>query len=279
MAKRENRKGLRHFPISVSGILVFLLMAVSGFGQGPLCIPVEYQTSPFFVHFRGAGNPTLVVIHGGFSSTLQADLFCCEFARILGQRYNIISVDYRFSSLGGGELVDVLRGINLAENRWRTPKSQIHLIGASHGGFLALMAASQEEVGSVIDAYGPTNWLIQWRYVREHRPDILKRWRIYLAISRSACRDMNLEFNQCLVQRSVVNPRHLQGLQEPILILHGAKDRLVPVKESKLLARELKKRGRKVTLVILPQRGHAFPLWKGKPLGLVERLLKEEEGR
>ncbi|RLD98602.1 MAG: hypothetical protein DRI91_02790 [Aquificota bacterium] len=99
---------------------------------------------------------------------------------------------------------------------------------ASHGGYLALMAASKEEAGSVIDAYGPTNWLIQWRYVKEHRPDILKKWRIYLAISRSVCREMNLEFNRLLVH-------------------------------------ELEKWGRKVTLKTLPQQGHAFPCGKGNP--------------
>lgn len=255
---------------------VLVLSTAMAFAQTPLCLPMEYQTSPFFVHFKRAGRPTLVVIHGGFSSTSQAALFCTKFAQVLGDRYNIVSVDYRFSSFGGGELVDVKRGIELARKLWKTKDRDIHLIGASHGGYLALMAASAEEIGSVIDAYGPTQWLIQWKYVKEKRPDLLKRWMIYLSISQSACRNMHLKFIPCLRERSVVNPKRLKGLQEPLLILHGDKDPVVPLEESILLAKGLRKRGTPTTLWIVHGRGHGFPLWKGEAFevlkGFLERL-------
>ena len=251
-----------------------VLLAAVASAETPLCLPMEYQTSPFFVHFKGKGRPTLVVIHGGFSSTSQAALFCTRFAQVLGDRFNIVSVDYRFSSFGGGELIDVKRGIELARKLWETKDRDIHLVGASHGGYLALMAASEEEVGSVIDAYGPTQWLIQWRYVKEERPDLLNRWRIYLAISKGACRNRHLRFISCLWERSVVNPQHLRGLQEPVLILHGDKDRVVPLKESILLAKSLRKRGTPTTLWIIHGEGHGFPLWKGEAFEVLKGFLE-----
>jgi len=256
---------------------VLVLSTATAFAKTPLCLPTEYQTSPFFVHFKRAGNPTLVVIHGGFSSTSQAALFCTRFAQVLGDKYNIISVDYRFSSFGGGELVDVKRGIELARKLWKTRDRDIHLIGASHGGYLALMTASEEEIGSIIDAYGPTQWLIQWEYVKEERPDLLNKWRIYLAIFQSTCRNLNLKFVPCLWERSVVNPQRLKGLQEPLLILHGDKDRVVPLEESILLAKSLRRRGTPTTLWIVHGRGHGFPLWKGEAFEVLKGFLERKE--
>ncbi len=255
-------------------MLTFLFWPFLAKAEQPLCMPVEYETSPFFVHFSGPNKPALVVIHGGFSSTKESALFCSRFSKVLGDDYSVVSVDYRFSSLGGGELVDVLRGIRLAKERWKVKSENLHLLGVSHGGFLALLAASKEEVGSVVDAYGPTNWLIQWQYVKTHRPDILKKWGIYLAISKNACKDEGLDFKQCLIDRSVVSPKHLKGLRDPVLIIHGDKDNLVPLKESILLAEELKKSGIKVSLKVLPEQKHGFPLWEGEPLKIIRDFLK-----
>ncbi len=262
-----------------AGILFFIILSTPALAQKPerpLCLPVEFETSPFFVHFKGPGAPTLVVIHGGFSSTKKSALFCRKFAQVLGDRYNIISVDYRFSSMGGGEMVDVMRGIKLAQEKFETPPQKIFLLGTSHGGYLALMAASKARVGGVIDAYGPTHWPLQLTFVKKHRPDVFKKWKIYLAISRSACRDMGLKFEQCLVKRSVV-PSHLEGLEEPILILHGKKDNLVPLKESEILAQALRKRGKVASLKVFPNKGHGFPLWTGKPLEIIRRFLADLE--
>ena len=269
------RIGKKLFPIIMAwGVVLSAIMALA---KKPLCLPVEYQNSPFFVHFREAGYPTLVVIHGGFSSTSQAAIFCTRFAQVLGDKYNIISVDYRFSSFGGGELVDVKRGIELAQRLWKTRDQNIHLIGTSHGGYLALMAASQKQVGSIIDAYGPTQWLIQWKYVKEEQPNLLKKWTIYLAISSTSCRDLGLKFTPCLWKRSVVNPQCLQGLQAPLLILHGDKDRIVPLEESCLLAKKLRERGTPVTFWILHGRGHGFPLWKGEAFEVLKWFLEGQE--
>ncbi len=268
-------KDKRVFPVLMAWALV-LSSAKGSLFASSLCTPMEFQYSPFFVHYRGPSRPTLVVIHGGFSSTPEAATFCNKFSQALGDRYNIVSVDYRFSSLGGGELIDVERGIQLARRVWKTKNRDIHLIGASHGGYLALMAACKEQVGSVIDAYGPTQWIIQWRYVKKKRPDLLKRWSIYLAISKTACQDAGLSFSECLWDRSVVNPSHLSGLQEPILVIHGDRDRLVPLQESITLTKAVRKRGGRVILWIFHGKGHGFPLWSGEALTVIERFLRGE---
>ena len=259
-------------------VTVFLLLAslslpaLAQETERPLCMPVEYKTSPFFIHFKALEAPTLVVIHGGFSSTKKSALFCQKFSQVLGDGYNIVSVDYRFSSMGGGEMVDVMRGIEMAKEKFKTPEKKIYLLGTSHGGYLALLAASKAQLGGVIDAYGPTCWPLQLQYVKKKRPDIFKKWRIYLAISRGTCREMGLEFGQCLVKRSII-PSHLQGLDEPLLILHGGRDHLVPLKESKMLAQAMKKMGKKVTLEIFPDKNHGFPLWDGRPLEEIKKFL------
>ncbi|GEM_PF-1401362 len=265
--------------VVVQALVLLLPLSGTPGAPRPLCIPVEYKTSPFFLHFKGTGAPTLVVVHGGFSSTKRSALFCQKFAQVFGERYNVVSVDYRFSSIGGGEMVDLLRGIQLARERLGTPPRRIFIMGASHGAYLALMAGAKVQVGGVVDGYGPTYWPMQLEYVKKFRPRVFKKWRIYMAISRGACREAGLKFHQCLVERSVITPANLKGLDEPVLILHGKKDRLVPVEESRRLARKLREQGRDVTFKVFGDKGHGFPLWEGEPLEAIKRFLGKRAAR
>jgi dipeptidyl aminopeptidase/acylaminoacyl peptidase len=50
----------------------------------------------------------------------------------------------------------------------------------------------------------------------------------------------------------------IQRFSTPLLIVHGAKDRVVPVKQSRGLANKLKAAGKFVTYVEQPQADHYF---------------------
>jgi dipeptidyl aminopeptidase/acylaminoacyl peptidase len=74
----------------------------------------------------------------------------------------VLSVNYHWSSYGGRELRDVAAALSYAGRVPRTAHLPVILIGASHGGYLAALAATTPaahaaHVRAVVDLYGFSN--------------------------------------------------------------------------------------------------------------------------
>ena len=110
-----------------------------------------------------------IVIHGGeiASNRLRAALSTCVSARVYAGRLaplgiGVLSVNYRWSGYGGGELRDVEAALKHASHDPATAALPTILIGASHGGYLAALAATTQaaktaNLRAVVDLYGFSN--------------------------------------------------------------------------------------------------------------------------
>jgi dipeptidyl aminopeptidase/acylaminoacyl peptidase len=110
-----------------------------------------------------------IVIHGGEIAANRpwAALSTRVAARVYASRLaplgiGVLSVNYRWSGYGGGELRDVAAALSLAKRYPVIASVPIILIGASHGGYLAALAATTRSartahVRAVVDFYGFSN--------------------------------------------------------------------------------------------------------------------------
>ena len=110
-----------------------------------------------------------IVIHGGeiADDRQRAALSTRVAARVYSSHLvplgiAVLSVDYRWSGYGGGELSDVATALSYASQAPVTARLPVILVGASHGGYLAALAATMPaaraaHVRAVIDLYGFSN--------------------------------------------------------------------------------------------------------------------------
>jgi dipeptidyl aminopeptidase/acylaminoacyl peptidase len=107
-----------------------------------------------------------IVIHGGeiAANRPRAALSTRVAARVYAARLaplgiGVLSVNYRWSGYGGGELRDVAAALSLSRRDPILADLPKILIGASHGGYLAALAATTRaartaHVRAVVDLYG-----------------------------------------------------------------------------------------------------------------------------
>jgi dipeptidyl aminopeptidase/acylaminoacyl peptidase len=109
-----------------------------------------------------------IVIHGGLAANrARAAVATAVAARVYASRLaplgiGVLAVDYRWGSYGGRELRDVTSALSYAGQIRRTARLPVVLIGASHGGYLAALAATTQparvaHVRAVVDLYGFSN--------------------------------------------------------------------------------------------------------------------------
>jgi dipeptidyl aminopeptidase/acylaminoacyl peptidase len=226
-----------------------------------------YKDTSLFVK-KTNNLKALVLIHGGKASKEAAKAMCEEYT-IFSAEYSLISVDYRFSGYGGEELEDVINAIRYARFL-SIPK--IFLIGESHGGYLALLAAAKEEVNGVIDAYGPTDLLAMQEYVKKENNPLEIEWQDYIEATLKECIKGGADIITCAKKRS---PCFLVAkLKAPLLVLHGSEDETVPLSQSEKLVEGLKHmRKKNFKFVVLAGYAHGFSLLEGKLYYIIKDFL------
>lgn len=134
---------------------------------------------------------------------------------------------------GGPDLQDVLYlGRNLESDRRRIQLSKPVVLGASYGAFLALLAASHEpELWSACVALAP----------------FLSGPRLHSctdAVVRNRIKQLGglKRIDDAIGPRDVL--RVCPSLSAPLLLIHGSKDKTIPVEQSRLLRRRLAELGR-----------------------------------
>ncbi len=229
---------------------------------------VIYRGAHLFV-WAGSKEKAIVLVHGGKASTEVTKKMGEEYATYFFPAFTIISVDYRFSSYGGKELEDVLKAISYVKN---LGIQKIYLIGESHGAYLALLAAAQEEVEGVIDAYGPTDLLRMQTFATKENPQLDIDWADYIQATEKECKESGLGLEECIKRRS---PYYMaEEIKAPVLILHGTDDTVVPISQSEILVERFKEIGKR-NYQFVPLKGyeHGFSLLEGEVLEKVRAFL------
>ncbi|MCD6319250.1 MAG: prolyl oligopeptidase family serine peptidase [Candidatus Desulfofervidaceae bacterium] len=234
------------------------------------CLQQAYKGTNLFV-CQGNKVKAIVLIHGGKASTERAKEMCEEYARYFYPEFTLISVDYHFSGYGGKELEDVVNAIDYA---YYLSMTKVFLIGESHGGYLALLAATRKDINGVIDAYGPTDLLTMQTYATQGNPQLNVDWEDYIQATLQECNMRGLDIQSCIRQRS---PYYLADrIQAPLLILHGTADEVVPFSQSKMLVERFEAIGKEnYHFVSLNGYTHGFSLLEKKVLPIVKEFVEK----
>lgn len=225
---------------------------------GDLYMPSDTKT---LVH------PAVVIVHGGaWRSGSKEDFNAVEASEWLANSgFVAFNINYRLTSDGGefpNNISDVKRAVEyLGANctSLTVDKSRIGIFGASAGGHLALMTA-----------YAPPG---------EKSKNLIKAVVAFCPLTDLA--DMPVAFVVqylgCIVEqdgRTYAKASPISYIQNsvPTMLVHGTRDRTVPISQSIKLARLLKQNETKVEFVKLADEDHMFSL-KNSPARII--ALKE----
>ena len=219
-----------------------------------------WQIDAIFTHpstLKTEGPPPLIVnVHGGpswaysddiglfWTQTLASAGFAVLRANIRGSwGRGVAFADAVVGDMGGKDFQDILRGIDYLIERGMVDGDRLGICGWSYGGFMTAWAVSQTtRFKAAVMGAGIADWhsfhaqssLSDWdaRYLKADQldnPDVYRRWSPITYANR---------------------------IVTPTLILHGEKDRDVPVNQSYTFHRALYDRGIPTELVVYPREFH-----------------------
>lgn len=220
---------------------------------------------------------SLILIHGGgWTSGSKADfaVYMDSFKTRLPE-YAIFNINYRLvngSNLFPAQENDVKAAVDFIltnAEKYKVNKESFSLLGFSAGAHLALLQAykyTKPKIKAVVDYFGPTDLVQMYQ----------KPWHPLVPLALQMITGTSPDTNKGIFEAS--SPVHFVSKQSPpTLILHGGKDVVVNVSQSKLLAEKLRANGVKHELHVYPKEGHGR--WFGQSLlssfDQIESFLKE----
>ena len=204
-------------------------------------------------------QPLVLLVHGGpqardfwgYSSTHQL---------LANRGYHALSVNYRGSTgfgkqhllAGEGEWYAAMQDDLVDAVRWAIDEGiadpdRIAIMGASYGGYAALAGLTRdpELFAAAIAEVGPSN-------LRTLIDSIPPYWE-----------SLRINFERMIgvgtVDLDAISPlQHVDRIQRPLLLGHGANDPRVKLSESEAIAAAMAKRNLPIDFVVFPDEGHGF---------------------
>ncbi|HVI10951.1 MAG TPA: S9 family peptidase [Candidatus Binatia bacterium] len=208
---------------------------------------------------RNGQNAAVVYIHGGpKSQSMNSFNRFVQFA--VNQGYMVLAPNYRGGTgygkefenanlfdMGGGDLQDVLAGVDWIKQTGHLDPKKIAVMGGSYGGYLSMMAVTKAP--DVWAAGVPIVPFVNWFTEIENEDPILQQ---------SDLATMgDVEKNKALYQdRSPIN--FIDQVKAPLLLLAGGHDPRCPKEETQQVVEAIKKRGGTVDYKIYENEGHGF---------------------
>jgi acetyl esterase/lipase len=212
----------------------------------------------------GRKLPLIVWIHGGAWRVGEKDWINVPY--LVGRGFALASIDYRLS--GDAPFPAQIRDCNAALNflldhaeAYGFDTNRVVIAGASAGGHLALLTglARIEEFGArafkpcaVIDFFGITDLAALSESITDPgtRADMDESTELLLGGPLSEIPEKG---------RKASPTTYIRGDNPPVLLLHGDKDWLVPIDQSRLMLDALRKAGVKSELIAIDGVGHDGP--------------------
>jgi len=208
---------------------------------------------------RNGQNAAIVYIHGGpTSQTMNSFNRFVQYA--VNQGYMVLAPNYRGSTgygkefqqanlfdMGGGDLQDVLAGVDWIKQTGHLDPKKIAVMGASYGGYLSMMAVTKAP--DLWAAGVPIVPFVNWFTEIEHEDPVLQQ---------SDLATMgDLVKNKALYEdRSPIN--FVDQIKAPLLLLAGGHDPRCPHEETEQVVDAIKKRGGTVEAKVYENEGHGF---------------------
>jgi dipeptidyl aminopeptidase/acylaminoacyl peptidase len=208
---------------------------------------------------RNGQNAAIVYIHGGpASQSMNSFNRFIQFAA--NQGYMVLAPNYRGSTgygkefqqanlfdMGGGDLQDVLAGVDWIKQTGHLDPKKIAVMGGSYGGYLSMMAVAKAP--ELWAAGVPIVPFVNWFTEIENEDPVLQQ---------SDLATMgDLVKNKALYEdRSPIN--FIDQIRAPLLLLAGGHDPRCPKSETQQVVEAIKKRGGTVDFKIYENEGHGF---------------------
>jgi dipeptidyl aminopeptidase/acylaminoacyl peptidase len=208
---------------------------------------------------RNGQNAAIVYIHGGpTSQTMNSFNRFIQWAANYG--YMVLAPNYRGSTgygkafqqanlfdMGGGDLQDVLAGVDWIKQTGHLDPKKIAVMGGSYGGYLSMMAVTKAP--DVWAAGVPIVPFVNWFTEIENEDPVLQQ-------SDLATMGDVVKNKALYEDRSPIN--FIDQIKAPLLLLAGGHDPRCPKSETEQVVEAIKKRGGKVDYKIYENEGHGF---------------------
>ncbi len=208
---------------------------------------------------RNGQNAAIVYIHGGpTSQTMNSFNRFVQFA--VNQGYMVLAPNYRGSTgygkefqqanlfdMGGGDLQDVLAGVDWIKETGHLDPKKIAVMGGSYGGYLSMMAVTKAP--EVWAAGVPIVPFVNWFTEIENEDPVLQQ-------SDLATMGDPVKNKALYEERSPIN--FIDQIKAPLLLLAGGHDPRCPKSETQQVVDAIKKRGGTVDAKIYENEGHGF---------------------
>jgi len=208
---------------------------------------------------RNGQNAALVYIHGGpAAQTLNSFNRFIQYA--VNQGYMVLAPNYRGSTgygrefqqanlfdMGGGDLDDVLAGVDWIKQTGHLDPKKIAVMGGSYGGYLSMMAVTKAP--NLWAAGVPIVPFVNWFTEIENEDPVLQQ-------SDLATMGDVVKNRALYEERSPIN--YIDQIKAPLLLLAGGHDPRCPKEETQQVVEAIKKRGGTVDAKIYENEGHGF---------------------
>jgi dipeptidyl aminopeptidase/acylaminoacyl peptidase len=208
---------------------------------------------------RNGQNAAIVYLHGGpTSQTMNSFNRFIQYA--VNQGYMVLAPNYRGSTgygkefqqanlfdMGGGDLQDILAGVDWIKQTGHLDPKKIAVMGASYGGYLSMMAVTKAP--DLWAAGVPIVPFVDWFTEMKNEDPVLRE---------SDLATMgDPEKNKALYEdRSPIN--FITQIKAPLLLLAGGHDPRCPKSETQQVVDAIKNRGGTVDYKIYENEGHGF---------------------
>jgi dipeptidyl aminopeptidase/acylaminoacyl peptidase len=208
---------------------------------------------------RNGQNAAIVYIHGGpTSQTMNSFNRFVQYAA--NQGYMVLAPNYRGSTgygkefqqanlfdMGGGDLQDVLAGVDWIKQTGHLDPKKIAVMGGSYGGYLSMMSVTKAP--EVWAAGVPIVPFVNWFTEIENEDPVLQQ-------SDLATMGDVMKNKALYEDRSPIN--FIDQIKAPLLLLAGGHDPRCPKSETQQVVDAMKKRGGTVDYKIYENEGHGF---------------------
>ena len=208
---------------------------------------------------RNGQNAAIVYIHGGpTSQTMNSFNRFVQYAT--NQGYMVLAPNYRGSTgygkefqqanlfdMGGGDLQDVLAGVDWIKQTGHLDPKKIAVMGGSYGGYLSMMSVTKAP--DVWAAGVPIVPFVNWFTEIENEDPVLQQ-------SDLATMGDVVKNKALYEERSPIN--FIDQIKAPLLLLAGGHDPRCPKSETQQVVDAIKKRGGTVDYKVYENEGHGF---------------------
>jgi dipeptidyl aminopeptidase/acylaminoacyl peptidase len=208
---------------------------------------------------RNGQNAAIIYIHGGpTSQTMNSFNRFVQYAA--NQGYMVLAPNYRGSTgygkefqqanlfdMGGGDLQDVLAGVDWIKQTGHLDPKKIAVMGGSYGGYLSMMSVTKAP--EVWAAGVPIVPFVNWFTEIENEDPVLQQ-------SDLATMGDVVKNKALYEERSPIN--FIDQIKAPLLLLAGGHDPRCPKSETQQVVDAIKKRGGTVDYKVYENEGHGF---------------------